>query len=78
MTVGKGSFDIELIFERLIAGTATLAQNFEPSDDLWIQLGQVGDGAFFHFAVIPAKGLAQKNCGRRVSVGNGFDIDGFQ
>src|SRR6201993_4649383 len=64
--------DAVLIGRRHLAALEQGAQSF---DDLGRPIGQVGDGALLDLAGV-AIALAQQDRGRRVSVGDRFDIHG--
>ena len=73
MAVRKGALDVEGV----LAPDQGLVSQHPPQgvDFLRGPLGEVGQGAFLDFAVF-APALAQENSGRRVSVGDRFDIHG--
>ena len=73
MAVGKGALDVE----HLLAPDQGLVPQHPPQgiDFLRGPLGEVGQGAFLDFAVF-APALAQEDGGRRVAVGDRFDIHG--
>src|SRR6185295_10312245 len=54
---------------------AALEQGAQPFDDLGRPIGQVGDGALLDLVGV-AIALAQQDRGRRISVGDRFDIHG--
>ena len=54
---------------------AALEEDLQAVDDVIGALGEIGEGAFFDFAVMP-EGLPKEDGGRGVAVGDAFDIHG--
>ena len=75
MAVGAGADDGEIVLE-VGDGSAALEQSAEFLDEVRGPLGEVEDGALADLGA-NAEGLAEKDGGGRVAVGDGLDIHGY-
>ena len=74
MAVGFGTHDVEGVVEAGHRGAA-LEQHAQALDERRGPFGEVGEGAFLDLAAL-APAFAQEDGGRRVAVGDGFDVHG--